>query len=124
MDTHDSLNGSDKPVPNAQFTWYFHDYTRNTPGGLPGPTKQDLRTAVNGLCKPLKKNKDYYEQNFYTSNSKKVFKECRDVANGTLGIDRAIDLRDTKSYLEDLIIPYAKQLDVEDMLESIPKPGT
>jgi hypothetical protein len=98
---------------NALFRWHFQDYKTKAATSLPSPTKQDESLAQRLFCdKPSGLNgmPDFYKQNL--AHSAGVTKRLCKAYVGT-----GVTLRDTKSYFEEYLVRYAKDLDIEDFIE-------
>ncbi|MCP4992146.1 MAG: hypothetical protein GY928_40690 [Colwellia sp.] len=102
----DILNGS---VGNTKYTWYFHDFKTLT--ASKPPTTADISMAQRRFCKvPTGVNKkDLYEHNF-VSNAGLMRNLC-------IAKKSNISKRDTKSYFKEILEDYAKELEIEDIIE-------
>ncbi len=94
---------------NTKYTWYFHDYKTLTTSKP--PTTADISLAQRPFCKvPTGVNKkDLYEHNF-VSNAGLMRNLCITKKSN-------IDKRDTKSYFKEILEDYAKELEIEDIIE-------
>ncbi|PAU65359.1 LamG domain-containing protein, partial [Pseudomonas indica] len=97
---------------NALFRWHFQDFKTKAASSV-SPTKQDESLAQRLFCdKPsgLGDMVDFYKQNLaYDAGVTKRL--CKSY------VGTGVTLRDTKSYFEEYLVRYAKDLDIEDFIQ-------
>ncbi len=103
-----------KWVGNKQYYWYFHEFS--TKKGNPPGSKEETN-ARKWLCQsPEGVTRDFFDSNFKTTVSQGVAEQLC----GSLAFSR-IELRDTQSYITELLEPYAAELNIKDFVELIKK---
>ncbi len=106
-----------KWVGNSEFNWYFHKFKKNPKSGNP-PTNKDEKNARTWFCaKPeIQGRKSYYDSNM-SGNASAIKIACQTAVGNLLA--PAVELRDTQSYLTELVEPHAADLGVDDFISFI-----
>ena len=107
------FDGMAEPHGNSEYTWYFHDFDEKK--GKP-PTGRDITLAREWLCKSPKIDsiRKYFKSNLSMTPSE-VRAAC--ALRAVMGIQK----RDTKSYVIDLLEPYASsdKLDIQAFVDIV-----
>jgi hypothetical protein len=107
------FDGMAEPYGNSEYTWYFHDFDEKK--GKP-PTGRDITLARKWLCKSPKIDGI---RKYFKSNLSMTPGEAR--AACALRAVMGIQKRDTKSYVIDLLEPYASsdKLDIQAFVDIV-----
>ncbi len=95
---------------NSEYNWYFHDFAKKT--GSNPPVTKDRTNARKWLCKkPESTSADgkYFKSNLSGSPSE-IERRCP---------KSKIELRNTQSYIKDLLKPHASKLGIEEFVAII-----
>ena len=96
-------------VGNSNYSWHFQQFSAGT-SGIP-PDSTDEKNVRKWLCIPHTKNKDYFASNL-NDISLVIRSRCNDNKGN-------IKLRNTQSYVKDVLKKYAVQLDIEEFVSII-----
>ena len=118
-DNLSKITGGDEfHMGNAGFFWYFQDFKQTPTSSMP-PKVTDEALARKEFCKlprGLGDIEGFYRHNLSLS-VKAAGTKCKVVVN------TSVSLRDTKSYFEQYLLEYAKELDIQDFVDIVKSIG-